>query len=127
MSKVSECKFKIKRLFDRENRCVSKTDRGSFIVGICDNWLEAGELYYVSFGWNIRDVIFANKKELTKVVLLLSENGYEEYHSEDINVYVNQTENENFLKCRANLPGVVLSKEDSMKLRTKKSLLNMVW
>ena len=132
MSKVSECKFKMKRLFDRENGCISETERGSFIVGQCDNWLEAGDLMYVSFGWNIRDVIFGNKKEITEVVLLLSENGYEAYHSEDIIMYVNQTNDVNFLQCRANLPGGVINKEDFMKLKKNnslnfKGLLNRYW
>jgi hypothetical protein len=110
MSKLSECEFKMNRLFKREKGYVDKDERGSFIVGKC--YLE--NLMYVSFGWNIRDVIFVNKNELEEVVLFLSNNGYKAYHTEDMNIYVNKTEDKHFLEYRAALPGPVLSKEEAM-------------
>lgn len=110
MSK-SELDFKMNRMFKNEDGRVSENERGSFIVGKC----EVGELMYVSFGWNIRDEIFCNVDELDEVIIYLVENGYEAYHSEDINVYVNATDNKYYLKYRSNLPGPVLNKEDAIK------------
>ena len=94
MSKVTECEFKMNQLFKRENGHVSEDKRGSFLVGRCDeNTNFEGRELYVSFGWNERDKIFVNEKECEKVMLFLLENAYEAYHSEDMIVYVNATDN----------------------------------
>lgn len=105
-----ECEFKMNRLFNLEKGCINRNDRGSFIIGKCDD-----RVMYVSFGWNERDEVFCDKNELKQVITFLTENAYEPYHSEDMIVYVNQTDDENYLKYRENLPGQVLSKEDAMK------------
>jgi hypothetical protein len=96
MSKISECEFKMNRLLKKDD-------------GIT-------ELMYVSFGWNERDEILLKEEELEEVVLFLLENTYEAYHSEDMEVYVNATSDEKYLKYREALPGPVLSKKDAMKL-----------
>lgn len=117
MSKVTECEFKMNQLFKRENGCVSENDRGSFLVGRCDRSTNfEGRELYVSFGWNERDEIFVNEKECEKVMLCLLENAYEAYHSEDMNVFINETGNKRYLEYREALPGVLLNKGDAMKL-----------
>jgi hypothetical protein len=107
-----ECEFKMKRLFNLEKGCINRNDRGSFIIGKCD---AINNLMYVSVGWNERDEVFCDKNELKQVITFLTENAYEPYNSEDMIVYVNQTDDENYLKYRQDLPGPVLSKEDAMK------------
>ena len=104
MSKISECEFKMNRLFKREKGCVSEDNRGGFIVGECKN------MYYVSFGANYRDEIFVTKSELGTVIAYLRGNSYEAYDDEDMEVYVHPTDDKHFLKYRAALPGPVLSK-----------------
>ena len=104
---VSECEFKMNRLFNKENGCVSENDRGSFIIGECNNKYfrscvesEVVELMYVSFGWNARDEIFCNREELQEVITFLLDNAYEAYNSDDMEVYVKPTERKDYLKYK---------------------------
>jgi hypothetical protein len=106
-----ECEFKINRLFKHEKGKVSKNNRGSYIIGKCND-----DLMYVNFGWNKRDEIFVTKNELKEIITFLTENSYEPYDSEDMIVYVNATEDKDYLQYRQELPGQVLTKDDAMKL-----------
>ncbi len=115
MKIISECEMKMNRLFERETsgriKGVSESDRGGFFIGKVRKGL-----YYVSFGANHRDNILLLKDEIKEVSSFLTAHSYKFYDDEDIEVYVEQTDDKHFLKYRAALPGPVLSKENAMSL-----------
>ena len=94
---VNTLNKKIEQLVIKENGCVSDGSRGSFVIGSVDGVDDNNvtKEFIVQFGWNYNDtVICIGINQLRAVVKTLIKNKYAFYHSEDMLIQFDGSEND---------------------------------
>jgi hypothetical protein len=103
---TAELEVQMNKLFEIEDGNVCKDNRGSFVVGKCNDSTDM----YVSFGWNYREIVTFPSENIDEVLHFMKTNHYEPYHSEDMKVYFSN--DLYYLRYTSSLPGPLITKEE---------------